>query len=877
MQSPWSFTSLFETLATGDGRPAVVEVGESGLTTVTADELHRMAGCLAAGIKGAGLEPGTPVALIAANSARWITCWLGLTLAEAVVVALDDTASEDELVHQIRDCRCRFVFAGAAHLDTLARLPEAERPVIVALDDAPPAPARPWRAFLASEPLDLPALDSRAGAVTVYTSGTTGAPKSFTLTRANIAANVGALLKSGILGSGPAVVLALPLHHVYPLVVGCLTPLAAGAVLVLPTSITGRDIVRALDAGGAQVMVGVPRLYGAMVAGIEGPIRAHGSLAGWALDGACAFVGAVKRAGGPNLGRVLFRPLHKRLGGRLRILVSGGARLEPEIAERLESLGFEVLSGYGLAETASLFTGNLPGAKRIGTEGRVLVEGSAVRIASAGEDGVGEIELKGPNVFAGYLNNAQANAQAFTEDGWFRTGDLGRLDKDGFLSVTGRSKEMIVLGGGKNVFPEELEAHYGESPAIAEIAVLETEGRLLALVVPDLAALRADAKTRAEDAVRVALDDASRSLPSYQRLAGFAVTVTPLPRTRLGKYRRFLLPALYEQAVRGQTPRSAPRLSAEDREMLADPTGARVWAWLEDRYGAQQPSLDSHLQLELGLDSLEWIKVTFELESRLGLTLDESVFGRIVTARDLIREAISARAAPSPAPPKAVSPVSITPAGPIGRCFGTALFIFNLVLMRVLFRVRAVGREHLPAPGTAFLIAANHASDLDPALIVAALPLRTARRLWWGGEVTRLISGALGRGLGRIAHVFPVDERRPREALDLAGRILKRGDALGWFPESWRSPDGELQRFLPGIGRLLIDHPVPVVPAYIAGSFEAMPRTARLPRPHPVTIRFAAPVTMERLAEEGEGESREERIADGLRRRVAALEAAARA
>ena len=137
MQSPWSFASLFETLAAGDGRPAVVEVGESGLTTLTAAELLRLAGRLAAGLKAAGVEPGTPVALIAANSARWITCWLGATLAEAVVVGLDDTASEDELVHQIKDCRCRFVFAGAAHLDALTRLPEAERPVIIALDDPP--------------------------------------------------------------------------------------------------------------------------------------------------------------------------------------------------------------------------------------------------------------------------------------------------------------------------------------------------------------------------------------------------------------------------------------------------------------------------------------------------------------------------------------------------------------------------------------------------------------------------------------------------------------------------------------------------------------------------------------------------------------------
>ncbi|HSR55397.1 MAG TPA: lysophospholipid acyltransferase family protein, partial [Alphaproteobacteria bacterium] len=141
-----------------------------------------------------------------------------------------------------------------------------------------------------------------------------------------------------------------------------------------------------------------------------------------------------------------------------------------------------------------------------------------------------------------------------------------------------------------------------------------------------------------------------------------------------------------------------------------------------------------------------------------------------------------------------------------------------------------------------------------------------------GGEVTRLFTGALGRAFARIANIFPVDERRPRQALDLAGEILERGDALGWFPESWRTPTGELQRFLPGVGQLLTDHPVQVIPAYIAGSFQVLPRHARLPRLYPVEVRFGSSVTPNTLEAEGHGETTQDRIADGLRKRVAALE-----
>ena len=878
MPPSWSFASLFETLKAGGDRPALMEVRAAGPKVLTARELFDLAGRLAAGLKRAGLEPGAPVALLGPNGADWIVCWLGLTFARAVVVGLDDVSAEEELVHQIADSGCRTVFAGPAHLGSLARLPEGVRPTVFALGEAVPAGARSWHELLAPEAAPLPAFAPDEGAATVYTSGTTGAPKSFTLSRANIAANVDALIGSGILAEKDPVLLALPLHHVYPLVVGCLTPLSAGATVVLPAAIAGRDIVAALGVSKARVMVGVPRLYTAMVAGIEGPIRGRGALAGALLDAALALAGGARRALGFNLGRRLFGPLHRRLGGNLRVLVSGGAHLEPATADRLESLGFEVLSGYGLAETASLFTGNLPAARRRNTEGRALVPGSVLRIARPEADGAGEIELKGPNVVKGYLRDPQANAEAFTEDGWFRTGDLGRVDGEGYLTVTGRAKEMIVLGGGKNVFPEELEARYGADPAIAEIAVLESEGRLVALVVPDMAALRADAKTRAADAVRVALEDASRRLPSYQRLAGFAVTGRALPRTRLGKYRRFLLPALYAEAARSGAPRAAPSLSAEDQRLLADPVAARVSAWLRARYGAAAADMDANPQLDLALDSLEWIRLTFELESRLGIAIDEGAFGRIETVRDLVREAIAAASAPAPA--RGAAPgaelAAIAPPGPVGRFAGTLLYGLNRLLMRAFFRLGAEGRQHLPPPGAPFVIAANHASDLDPALIIAALPLASARRLWWGGEVTRLFTGALGRAFARATNVFPVDERRPREALDLAGRILERGDGLGWFPESWRTPTGELQRFLPGIGHLLTAHPVPVIPAYIAGSFEALPRHARLPRHRRVAIRFGPPVTAEVLAGEGTGDSAEERIADGLRRRVAALEASSR-
>ncbi|MDX1483418.1 MAG: AMP-binding protein [Alphaproteobacteria bacterium] len=874
MNANWSLKDLYDALADGAGRPALLEIAEDGVRPVSAADLHHTAGRLAAGLRAEGLAPGEPAAIVAENSADWITCWLGLVWAGAVVVGLDDLASDEELARDIADCGCRFVFAGTNHMDAIGGIAADGGPSILVIGEGAPPSARPWRHLLAAEPAPERRFEADDPVVMVYTSGTTGKPKRFTLSGANIAANVGAILETAILRAGDRILLPLPLHHIYPLVVGVLTPLASGAAVVLPAAVSGREIVRAMSLTKPRVMIGVPRLYDALVAGIEGPIRGRGRLAGGLLDALVRLSCGIKQAAGVNLGRWLFRPLHRRLGGHLRILVSGGARLQPETAGRLEGLGFDVLSGYGLAETASLFTGNLPGNQRIGKEGMPLAAGSTIRIAGKDAEGTGEIQLKGTNVFAGYDDNPEANAAAFTDDGWFRTGDLGRLDEDGHLSVSGRSKEIIVLGGGKNVNPEELERHYGQNPAIAEIAVLEEDGRLVALVKPDIAVLRDEAKTHVEDALRMALADASRTLAPFQRVSGFAIARETLPRTRLGKYRRFLLPAIYERASKGIAPRAEERPSEDDLSLLADPVAAKVWDWLKMRYQARRPTLDSSPQLDLAMDSLEWMTVAFELESRFGVHVDEEVYSRIDSVRDLLRETAAAAGAGAAAPPATALPRDwIAPRGPVLLAAAIALYAFNWLLMRLVFRLSVRGRENLPRSGGAALVAPNHASDIDPGFIMAAVPLSTARRFWWGGDVMRLFTTAVGRIFSRIGNVFPVDERRPQDSLKRAGAVLDRGDILGWFPESWRTPDGTLQRFLPGIGHVLAGREMLVVPTYIAGSFAAFPRTARWPRPHPVRVIFGPAVGPGVLAAEGQGESEAERIADGLRGRVAMLEA----
>lgn len=877
--SPWTPARLIAALAARGTAPAIITMAGGNPVEWPAGALAEDAARLAGGLLAAGLAPGEPVGLHGPNSPDWIAVRLAIGAAGGVPVALDDLTAAEDAAPILARAGCRWHFTTAAHAATLP--PEA-RFRIVLLDggDAPEG----WRALRAATVGPLPDAAPEAEAMLVTTSGTTGAPKLFALTHANLDANLSAVLVVGLVGPQDRMLLPLPLHHVYPFLVGLMTPLAAGATLVLPETATGPDLVRALRETRATILVGVPRIYVALLAGLRGRVAARGAVARALFEGMLEFSASLRR-GGLDVGRLLFGSVHGQMAPALRLLVCGGARLDAEDVWALEALGWRVCNGYGLAETASLFTGNTPAERRVGSEGRALAPGSAVRIADPDAQGIGEIQLKGANVFAGYRDNPEANAEAFAGDGWFRTGDLGRLDTDGFLHVTGRLKELIVLGGGKNVMPEEVEAAYAAHPAIHEIAVLERAGALVGMVVPDEAALRAAGATRPEDALRVALTEVGQGLAPYQRLAGYVVARTPLPRTRLSKIQRFRLPAMYEALLSGRVaPPPPPPPSPEDEALLAAPGARKAWDILAARYPGRPLSPEASPALDLGIDSLEWVALALELEQRIGLRLGEEDIAAIGTVRDLLERARDASGAgAAPPPPRSAGEIAAE-AERMTRPPSPALLPLRATgwaaargIAAAMFSLETQGREHLPRRGPCVIVA-NHVSDLDPGLLAASLPFRLMRRLWWGGVKERLFVNAWSRAFARAFQVFPVEERQPSQAVAMARAVLARGEALAWFPESWRSPDGALQRFLPGIG-LILDGlaEVPVIPAHISGAFEAMPRDRRLPRRHPIRITFGAPVAPALLAPAlDDPRQRAEAIAAALHDAVAALAAEAR-
>jgi long-chain acyl-CoA synthetase len=831
-----TLSHLVATFATRGERTAIVAFRPDGVDELSYAALSERIAHVAHGLRARGIAPGQRVALWAANSPDWITAYFGIVAAGAVAVPLDHQSTAETVAAAIAHAEVQIVITTAARSMELQPLTHLPADTFVQLDGNGP---RDWSALRAA-PLgaELPNLQPNEVASLLFTSGTTGTPKAVPLTHANLTANVIELLAARLIGSTARLLLPLPLHHTYPFTVGLLLPFAAGATVILPAGISGPEISRATATARATALLAVPRLCTALWDSVTSAVQARGRAARTVFRMLLATSIAVRRATGLHIGRWLFGALHARLGPALTLIGCGGAKLPAELTFNLEGLGWTVLTGYGLTETSPVLTFNSPAKSRLGSEGLPL-QGVEIRIAApAAGEAHGEIEAHGPSVFRGYWHNDAATSTAFTADGWFKTGDLGRFDAEGFLYVVGRNKELIVLPDGKKLFPEPLEKVYAASPLIHELGIFEHQGVLAALVVLEEKTVRERGGMRAASLLREEIENAAARLPPYQRLRTYRMTREPLPRTQLGKLKRHLLPALFEDAAHPEHAQTAEPSSA-DRALLEKERAAKAWQWLRERYPDRKLTLDTSPQLDLQVDSLEWVTLTVEIERLFGVTLTGEALSRILTVRDLLREIDTASTA---APQAAGRMPAFTPPGPLLRTFGALVLAVVRLVARTGWGVRVEGAAQLPHEGS-LLFTPNHTSYLDAGMLIAALPWRQLRRTYWAGWVGVMHSSALRRLISRSARVFPVDpDRDPTAAMRTAHDLLQRGDSVVWFPEGWRSPTGELQSFQTGVGVLLKGGAVTAIPTAIHGAFAAWPKHERWPRFAPVRVAFGTPL-----------------------------------
>ena len=801
-------------------------------------ELAAAAARFAARLRSERIAAGQAVAIWSENRPEWIAAMWGALLEGVVIVPIDYRASADFLrkVAGIVDAKAILVgdAVDAAAISggrTIWNLAEIFR--------------------LKPEATDTPGLRPQAEGITaattaeiIFTSGATAEPKGVVLTHRNILANIVpieremAKYRKYARPFRPIRFLnLLPLSHMFGQAMATFVPPMLPGVVVFTRSYAPDDIVRQIRTRRISVLVCVPKILEVL--------RDHVlRVAPEAAEPPPAGMHWAKRWWH-------YRRIHRMFGFKFWAMVVGAAPLDPELEAFWGRLGFLVVQGYGLTETAPIVTLNHPLHARRGAVGKPIA-GVEIKIADDGE-----ILVRGDNVTSGYYNAPEATREAFA-DGWFHTGDIGELDADGRLMIRGRKKEMIVTPEGLNVFPEDVERALLQQPGVVDAAVVgarvagSTAERVQAvLVLADGA--NADAVVR----------DANARLGDHQKIRASAIWPgKELPRTEGTRKlkRRELSQWLSGQTQTGPATRPGTR---DVRSVLARFAPGRT--------------LDPTTTIdELGLSSLERVELMMALEETFEVTVDEAAFSAAATIADLERlvEPLAVGAAPDvAASPGATVPGGVPPAAaeivfpswnrswPARAARRVSLPTWILPLGRVFARVQVSGLEHLAGIEGPVIFAANHQSHFDGPVILDALPprwrYRTApammkeffnahffperhtRTQWFTNSLNYYLSAL-------FFNAFPLTQggAGTRQTLRYVGELVADGYSILIFPEGRRTDAGEIARFQPGVGMIAARLGVPVVPVRLDGLDKVLPRQARFPVVSPARCAFGAPIML---------------------------------
>jgi len=833
-----------------------------------------------------GVGRGDRVAIVGENHPNWAIAYLAILYRGAVATPLDPAAAINTLSSSLANSQSKLAFVSQPALDkfreTCVRLGQPI-PVVI-LQQTSVIDAQDCFQNWANTPvanefvIAPPELTTDDLALLIYTSGTTARPKGVLLTHGNITAQLTAVESLMKVTDHEVVLSILPLFHAYSQIINLWLAATVGARVVYLNQLGSADIEEALKSCGVTVLTGVPRVWYLFHKKIFDAVNAKSRPVRAVFKALLVINGLLRDHARINAGPIFFRPIHHAFGNEFHLAVSGGAMFDPGIAKDFHRLGFTILQGYGLTETAGAVTFTRFDDHVIGSVGDPL-NGVEIKLLDPNSEGIGEILIRGRNVMRGYYRDADATREAFTSDGWFRSGDLGRFDDKGHLYIVGRKKEVIILSSGKNVFPEDVEAHYETSPLINEICVLgcydsnshfANVESLCAVVVPNFDFLKSHQITNPGEWIPWELEDLGRELPEYQRVHNFIVRTEPLPRTTTRKIRRFEL----EQELRvtgaeGWVKRNGhqPVLRTQDRELMQSPAWSIVTAIVAN-YIVDPPVLHPllDLQVDLRLDSLVRIECITNVEKAIGIRFLPNEISSLLSLGDLV-EMVHRKMRQNRVPflltqdaTISVSPrfywkdvlsntgSLITELRPLLNRNGITVVLGYLILQviylaaRVLFRMEVTGSSVLKQLNAPYLICPNHQSYIDPFLICSILPMRILSRIVHLGA-SRYFTGFVSSQLARLINVVPIDpDTHLLRAMCAGSAVLQNSRILNVYPEGRRSFDGKLGIFKKGAAIVATELNLPIVPVALDGTYRIWPRRSRSIRLAKVKVTFGAPI-----------------------------------
>jgi long-chain acyl-CoA synthetase len=830
--------SLFTEFARFGGDVAVVQRRGYRREKLTYAELYASAFFWNNALAGRGVAPGDRVLLWGPNSAEWVACYWGILLRGAVVVPMDAAAPPDFVERAVKDAGVKLILRDRQQME----LPGAPPSMII----------NDFKDLVAGPPS---AADSNPGdastrstiAEILYTSGTTAEPRGVVLTHGNFLANLEPL-ERGIEEYRKyerwfhplRFVTLVPLSHVFGQFMALFVPPLLGAAVVFEQSSNPGEIMRAIKQERATALIAVPRMLDLLHAGIEREIEGQGK-SRWlkrTLEDARARK-FLKRAW-------MFRRIHRRFGWKFWAFISGGAALSNETEDFFKRMGYAVVQGYGMTETASLISLNHPFRATEGSVGRIL-PGREFKLAEGGE-----ILVRGENVSTGYWE--QGAVRSADQEGWLRTGDLGELDAQGNLRFRGRKKNVIVTPAGLNVYPEDLEATLRGQSGVRDCVVIPIESGGNSEPCAILLLNKAH-----RSAARAAIDSANASLAEYQRIrTWFVWPEFDFPRTPTGKPRLSVIAAWAAQVLDGRQAVDPEGLGVD---FSPASSSRRTLDRLLERFSmssGESSQAGNHLEQQLNLSSLDRVELLSALEEKFHVELNETAFANAKTVADVERVLQQ----PAARCTEYIYP-RWTQREPIRWLRLAVYYALVWPATQILGHPRIVGRGNLRGLRGPVIIVSNHITRrADIGLILAALPARYRHHLAaaMGGEslenmrrpprdwfFARRWAYQLGYWLATLLfNIFPLPQFSGfRESFRFAGESVDRGYSVLVFPEGEvnNSEDGRMAPFQSGIGLLAENLHIQVIPIRLDGVWQMKREHRRLAHIGEITVRIGAPVT----------------------------------
>ncbi len=784
---------------------------------MTYAEAARAAAAFAARMREAGIAKGERIVIWGENRPEWIAAVWGCLLEGVVAVPVDFRSSGAIMARIAGIVSAKVVLVGEG-----LKVPGGVVCPVWPLRSVsqPGNDARPLLGFEPAEPGQL--------AEILFTSGATGDPKGVTLTHGNILANLTPIdhgidkYRRYIGPFSPIRFLnLLPLSHMFGQAMAAFIPAMIGGEVYFTSGYLPVDIVQLIHRRRISVLVCVPQML---------------EMLRYEIQQAVPEANDPPKSGKWYERWWQYRRVHSKFGFKFWAFVVGAAALDPDLEEFWRKLGFVVIQGYGLTETAPVATLNHPFETRKGSVGKAIA-GVEIRIAPDGE-----VLLRGPNVTPGYFSadGGPAESGNIDAEGWLHTGDIGELDADKRLKILGRKKEMIVSPDGLNVYPDDVERALHAVAGVRECAVVAEKTARGEQVH---AVLVLDSGVAAESVVR----EANSKLETHQRVKAFSVwPESALPRTSgTGKLKRVEI---------------AKWVAGEQRVAAAAPAGESVEDVIRKYAGSRAVTPGMSLD-ELGLSSLDRIQLLMELEQKTGARIGEQEFAEVRTVADLAKPRSGVVAAPSSGPEPFEFPTwnRSWPARMLRRA---VLPTFILPLARLFAWIKVEGLENLEGIDGPVIFASNHQSHFDVPSILWALPGKWRYRAtpamakeffdayFHPGRYSlgaRFRSGLSYFLASLVFNAFPLPQREAgaRDALRYAGELLGDGYCIVIFPEGKRTVDGSMFPFQPGVGMLASRLRVPVVPVKLEGLEKVLHRTARMATPGRAVVKFGKPLRLE--------------------------------